>query len=147
MKIKITYRKLLILFLGVWFLISLGRLFVYAYKTAVDISIWVPFSIEKKRITIYGDGYPLAKKIENIIPRNKTILLVTNDGWRFFLLRYLTYPRRVTWIHDQTYNGKIDSYNYLVIYSPSDIDSKNRVLKTNLAIKNGIVYPLIIKNK
>lgn len=129
MKNKKTIITLVSLVFGMWLLLSLGRLIVYAYKTAEDIRIWLPLTSEEKKQELYGNKNTIVEKIEGKIPKEKNILLLTDDGWDFFLLRYLLYPRRVVWIQDQTFSGEIASYDYVVKVTSDNDD------------------PIIIKNK
>jgi len=129
MKNKKTIITLVSLVFCMWLLLSLGRLIVYAYKTIEDTRIWLPLTAEEKKQKLYGNKNTIVEKIEGKIPKEKNTLLLTDDGWDFFLLRYLLYPRRVIWIQDQTFSGEIASYDYVVTVTSDNDD------------------PIIVKNK
>lgn len=137
--------QLILIFFLCWFSISFIRMFIYSYKTAIDISVWMPLSEKERKYKVYGKIYSHAQKIEHSIPRDKTILLISDDGWTFFLLRYLVYPRRVTWIKDSTYSGRATAYDYILIDSSNNYVDKFQIVKT-AQLKN-VQYPIIIDSK
>lgn len=105
MKITKVQDKLLILLILVWVFISLVRLGFYMTQTAFELS-------SSDRYNLFGDLGQNAETIIKQTPKNEEILLVSHDGWAYFLLRYLVYPRRIRWSEEQ---NKLSAYRTVIL--------------------------------
>ncbi|HVZ11463.1 MAG TPA: hypothetical protein VG965_00360 [Patescibacteria group bacterium] len=125
--INLLHLTLLFLLLA-WVVIASFRTISNTMKIFTEERQWVFLTDDQKRGKIYGDVYSMYKKIDGVTKKESNILLWSQDGKTFYILRYLLYPKRVYWLNSglhptnyQTEAGKIINSSYMNINSLTDI--------------------------
>lgn len=79
--------------------------------------VWLSLSEKQKMETFYKDGYFLAELVDNTTkPPDKT-LIISDNGYYYYLTRYLIYPKKVYWITtDQLATINPLRYSDIIVY-------------------------------
>jgi len=101
-----------ILLLCIWICIAIGRLFFYSKQSIVDFAMWSHLDASEKEKRLYGTVFREEQQITSLTPAFTKILFVSHNGWKFFLLRYLLYPRKLVWSDEHV---EKDYYHFVVV--------------------------------
>jgi hypothetical protein len=84
--------------------------------------IFIPFKEKQERS--YGEIFTLSNDIREFIPKEQPILLISDDGWFYFSLRYLIYPHEIYWEKEKGNRYIPDLIKYLVVYKKPGFSCK-----------------------
>lgn len=108
-------KKIFLIIIGFWILLSFFSLFYNFTKSIWEIKEWAPLSDSKKRSKIFGNSHDFFVFIENHTEKTSHIFIYSKDIKTFYLSKYYLYPRLID-STDKYYElqniGKID-YQYI----------------------------------
>lgn len=81
--------------LVIFIVLSLLRTGNNIAKLYTEERTWFFLTDYEKRVKLFGNLYVLINKLERTIPKNETVLLISDDKRAHYLSRYYLYPRKI----------------------------------------------------
>lgn len=114
------YTSLLVI--ALWILISVIRTGIHIKRAMTEDLAWLGLSEKQKMATYYKDGYFLAELADKTTKHADKTLIISDNGYYYYLTRYLIYPKKIYWVTtDQLATINPLHYSDIIVYPGKNI--------------------------
>ncbi|MBI2031153.1 MAG: hypothetical protein HYT08_00920 [Candidatus Levybacteria bacterium] len=125
-------RKILLLLLLIWIVLSFLSVFYNAVKSVSEAKAWLPLSDSEKRQKIFGNLHPFFIFIKTHTEKNSNILIFSDDAKTYYLGIYYLYPRIIYTtenIKEFSFLAKTLKYDYIAIFNNNFSGNNYKLIK------------------